>query len=122
MKNCNLSLTYLLSLYFIANNKISKQKNNSRDVSKINIKSPLHETAYNVYDKLLITHRIQELILKSLDFFVFINFIVCGKYEINVHNDTIPNNIFPNIYIFPLYLLFILIYYIKLYNNLQYCI
>jgi hypothetical protein len=92
----------LLSLYFIANDKISKQKNNSKDVSKISIKSLPHKTAYNVYEKLLTTQRIQELILKSFDFFVFINFIVWGKYEIIVHNDTIPNNIFPNIYTSPL--------------------
>ena len=36
-------------------------------------------------------------LLKSLDFLVFINFIVCGKYEIIVHIDTIPNKIFPTI-------------------------
>lgn len=53
-----------------------------------------------MYYRLLTTHKIQELILKSFDFLSFINFIVCGKYEIIVHSDTIPNNTFPNM-LFP---------------------
>lgn len=85
----------------MANSKINKQKNNSNDVSNISIKSLVHIMAYRVYEKLLTTHKIQELILKSFDFLVLINFIVCGKYEIIVHNDTIPNNTFPNMMLSP---------------------
>lgn len=81
----------------IASININKQKNNSKHVSNINIKSPLTITAYTVYDKLLVTHKIQDLILKSSDFFVFINLTICGKYDIKVQNDTIPNKTFPNI-------------------------
>jgi len=84
-------------LYTSANIKINKQKNNSRQVSKISIKSLLINIAYNVYARLLVTHNIQDLILKSSDFFVFISLIVCGKYDIKVQKDTIPNKIFPNI-------------------------
>lgn len=75
-----------------------KQNANSRDVSNINIKSWLHNTAYNVYDKLLTTHNIRDWILKSLDFFVFSNFITCGKYDIIVHVATIHNKIFHRVY------------------------
>ena len=73
------------------------QNVNSRDVSNINIKSLLTNNAYKVYEKELTTHRIQEIMLISFDFFVFNNLIVWGKYDIKVHNDTMPNNIFPNI-------------------------
>ena len=77
--------------------KYVKQKNNSKLVSSISIKSLLTIIAYMVYAKLLVTHKTHDCMLKSFDFFVFINLTVCGKYDINVHIDTIPNNIFPNI-------------------------
>lgn len=50
--------------------------------------------------------------LISFDFFVLINLIVCGKYDMNVQIDTIPNNIFPSMFVASLYFFFLALYYI----------
>lgn len=84
-------------LYKILRINIQTQNVNSKDVSKISIKSLLTSIAYSVYANELTTQITQDAILISSDFFVFINFIVCGKYEMSVHTDIIHNKIFPNI-------------------------